>query len=214
MNGAHDLGGAMGFGPIAPEADEPVFHEDWERRVFAIMSTVPGDWTIDEDRSACEAMSPAAYLNSTYYEHWLHGLEALLLKHRLVTAEELADGRGRATPLARRPTPASAVWELVTAPGSYAREPQAEARFAVGDRVRTRRINPAGHTRLPRYLRGHAGVVVARHGAHVFPDSNAAGRGEDPQWLYTVRFACAEVWGTATRDVIHADLWEPYLAAV
>jgi nitrile hydratase subunit beta len=71
--------------------------------------------------------------------------------------------------------------------------------------------NPVHHTRLPRYLRGHAGEVVACHGAHVFPDSNAEGRGEDPRHLYTVRFPAAALWGTATRDVIHADLWEPYL---
>ena len=215
MNGAHDCGGMMGFGPVAVERNEPVFHSDWESRVFALMSAVGdiGGWTLDDDRSACESMHPAAYAATSYYEHWLHGLQAQLLKHGLVTAEELADGRCRATPLAKRPTAASAVWELVTAPGSYARDPKAEARFAIGDRVRTRRINPAGHTRLPRYLRGHAGEIVARHGAHVFPDSNAAGRGEDPQWLYTLRFSCGDLWGTPTRDVVHADLWEPYLEA-
>jgi nitrile hydratase len=93
MNGAHDLGGMMGFGPIAPEPDEPVFHEDWKRRVFALMGAVAGDWSIDEDRSACEAMSPAAYLNSSYYEHWLHGLETVLVAHGFVSAEDIADGR-------------------------------------------------------------------------------------------------------------------------
>lgn len=216
MNGAHDCGGMMGFGPVAAERDEPVFHSDWESRVFALMSAIGdiGGWTLDEDRSACESMHPAHYAATSYYEHWLHGLQTLLVKHGLVTAEELADGRCRASRIAKVPTPAAAVWGLVTASGSYARDPQEPARFAVGDRVRTRRLNPAGHTRLPRYLRGHAGEIVARHGAHVFPDSNAAGRGEDPQWLYTVRFACARVWGTATRDTIHADLWEPYLEAV
>jgi nitrile hydratase len=216
MNGAHDCGGMMGFGPVAVERNEPVFHSAWEARVFALMSAVGdiGGWTLDEDRRACEAMHPADYAATSYYEHWLHGLQKLLLKHGLVTAEELADGRCRATPVAKEPTPAPAVWGLVTAPGSYAREQQGPARYAVGDRVRIRRLNPAGHTRLPRYLRGHAGEIIARHGAHVFPDSNAAGRGEDPRWLYTVRFTCAEVWGTATRDTIHADLWEPYLEAV
>jgi nitrile hydratase subunit beta len=216
MNGAHDCGGMMGFGPVAVERNEPVFHSDWEARVFALMSAVGdiGGWTLDEDRGACESMHPARYAATSYYEHWLHGLQTLLVKHGLVTAEELADGRCRAAPVAKQPTPAPAVWSLVTAPGSYARDPQEPARFAVGDRVRTRRLNPAGHTRLPRYLRGHAGEIVASHGAHVFPDSNAAGRGEDPRWLYAVRFSCAEVWGTATPDTIHADLWEPYLEAV
>ena len=79
--------------------------------------------------------------------------------------------------------------------------------------MRARLINPIGHTRLPRYLRGHAGEVVAVHGAHVFPDSNAHGGGENPQWLYTVRFRASDLWGNASRDTVHADLWEPYLEA-
>ena len=81
MNGAHDLGGMMGFGPIAAPSSEPVFHEKWEGRMAALSMTVPGDWSIDEDRSACESMHPAKYLKTSYYEHWLHGLESLLKKY-------------------------------------------------------------------------------------------------------------------------------------
>ena len=69
------------------------------------------------------------------------------------------------------------------------------ARFAVGDRVRTRNMHPRGHTRLPRYARGKTGVVERVHGAHVFPDTNAHGQGEKPQWLYTIRFRGRELWG-------------------
>ena len=36
MNGAQDLGGTMGHGPIVPETDEPVFHHDWEKKAFAL----------------------------------------------------------------------------------------------------------------------------------------------------------------------------------
>ena len=110
-------------------------------------------------------------------------------------------------------TPADAGWGLVTAQGGYEREVAEPPRFRPGDRVRARSLHPRGHIRLPRYLRGQAGVIVRHHGAHVFPDSNAAGLGEDPRHLYTVRFEAAELWGNSSRDLVHADLWEPYLAA-
>ena len=79
--------------------------------------------------------------------------------------------------------------------GSFGRPAQAPARFKIGDRVRTRNIHPATHTRLPRYARGRVGVIEASRGCHVFPDSVAIGAGEDPQWLYTVLFAGRELWG-------------------
>ena len=216
MNGAHDCGGMMGFGPVVAEQDEPVFHAPWEARMFALMSAIGdvGGWTLDEDRAACESMHPGHYINSSYYEHWLNGLEILLHKQGLATAQEIASGRIASSPRAVTPTMAEAVWPSVTAPGSYQREVTDAPAFRLGDRVRTRHLNPAHHTRLPRYLRGHMGEIIACHGAHVFPDSNAQGLGEDPRHLYTVRFAAADVWGRPTRDVILADLWEPYLEAV
>ena len=216
MNGAHDCGGMMGFGPVVAEQDEPVFHAPWEARMFALMSAVGdvGGWTLDDDRAACESMHPGHYINSSYYEHWLSGLEMLLRRHGLATAEEMATGRAASAAKPVAPTAAEAVWPAVTAPGSYRRDVTAAPSFWLGDRVRTRHLNPAHHTRLPRYLRGHVGEIIACHGAHVFPDSNAQGLGEDPRHLYTVRFSAAEVWGRSTRDAIHADLWEPYLEAV
>jgi nitrile hydratase len=83
MNGAHDCGGMMGFGPVVAEENEPVFHALWEARMFALMSAVGdvGGWTLDEDRAACEAMEPGHYITSSYYEHWLNGLELLLQKN-------------------------------------------------------------------------------------------------------------------------------------
>lgn len=212
MNGAHDLGGAMGFGPIAVEPNEPAFHEEWERRVFAIMGAASSDWSIDEDRSACEAMSPATYLKTSYYEHWLHGLEHLLVKHGFVTPDELDAGKSRAPRKpAPEPTHAAAVWERVIAPGSYIRDAQAPARFKPGDKVRTRNIHPETHTRLPRYARDRIGEITLVHGCHVFPDSNATGGGEDPHWLYAVTFTARELWGRDTADTVTLDLWEPYL---
>ena len=82
--------------------------------------------------------------------------------------------------------------------------------------MRTRNINPSGHTRLPRYARGHLGEIVASHGAHVYPDSHAHGHGEDPRPVYTVRFTARELWGDAANpnDSVSLDLWEPYLERV
>jgi nitrile hydratase beta subunit len=215
MNGAHDCGGMMGYGPVTPEKNEPVFHSQWEARMFALMSAIGdvGGWTLDDDRAACESMHPGAYIATSYYEHWLNGIEILLEAHGLATPEEIASGRAVAAAKRVTPTPADAVWQAVTAPGSYERKLGQPPAFKPGDRVRAKLMNPSHHTRLPRYLRGHAGEIVHWHGAHVFPDSNASGRGEDPRHLYTVRFRAADIWGKDTRDVIHADLWEPYLEA-
>jgi nitrile hydratase subunit beta len=198
MNGAHDLGGMMGFGPIAALPSEPVFPEKWEGRMAALSMTVPGDWSIDEDRSACESMHPAKYLKTSYYEHWLHGMESLLKKY---------------TPDGSSPMRPENIWAAVTARASYARDVPTLAAFATGQKIRVKIMNPMTHTRAPRYVRGHKGEVVKIHGAHVFPDSNAVGRGENPQWLYTVRFTARELWGHDNNDHVMLDLWEPYLEA-
>lgn len=196
MNGAHDLGGQMGFGPIIAPPSEPVFHEKWEGRMAALMMAVPGGWSIDEDRSACESMHPAKYLKTSYYEHWLHGLETLLKKY---------------TPDGSSPMRSENVWVAVTARASYARDVANPAAFTISQKIRVKIMNPMTHTRAPRYVRGHAGEVVKIHGAHVFPDSNARGLGENPQWLYTLRFTAKELWGHANDDTVMLDLWEPYL---
>ena len=91
MNGAHDLGGMHGFGPIDPEENEPVFHAEWERRAFAITLAMGahGAWNIDMSRHARERMDPAEYLNTSYYEHWLHGLQLLLIEKGFITEGEI-----------------------------------------------------------------------------------------------------------------------------
>jgi nitrile hydratase subunit beta len=156
-----------------------------------------GGWNIDEDRSACENMHPATYLKTSYYEHWLHGLQALLEKHppqQSVT-----------------PTGAADVWAAATARSSYIRDVSSVARFAIGDKVRVKRLNPVTHTRAARYLRGNTGEIIRVHGAHVYPDLNAQRLGEHPHWLYGVRFTSEALWGSANGSTVHADLWEPYL---
>lgn len=216
MNGAQDLGGQQGFGPIAPEADEPIFHALWEKRVLALTLAMgaTGSWTIDTSRHARERMPPAEYLSSSYYEIWLAGLERLLVEQGLATADEIAAGHALVPPApVKRVLAAADVPATLARGGPTERPATAPARFAVGEAVRTRLINPAGHTRLPRYLRGRLGEIVRVQGCHVFPDTNAHGAGEAPTWLYAVRFAAEDLWGADAEPAteIVADLFEPYL---
>jgi nitrile hydratase beta subunit len=217
VNGPHDLGGADGFGPVVAEADEPVFHADWERRVFglSLAAGAAGSWNLDQSRFARESIPPARYLASSYYEIWLAGLERLLVEDGMVTPDELAQGRadGPAPPGGRRLAAGDVARAMSSRRGSTARPAVRAAQFGPGDAVRARVIHPAGHTRLPRYVRGRTGVVEAVHGCHVFPDHHAAGLGEDPQWLYTVVFDGRELWGADTDPTVavSVDAFEPYL---
>ncbi len=216
MNGAHDMGGVHGFGPVKPEANEPVFHAEWERRVFAlsIASGRAGQWNIDMGRFARENRSPADYVSKSYFHLWLAGLETLLAERGLVSADEIEAGHSL-----REPKKVAAILqhgsvETVFANGRPTeRTITAPARFAVGDRVRARNINPTTHTRLPRYVRGRVGVIEQLRGSHVFPDTNSLGQGEDPQWLYTVRFDARDLWGADADPTVKVsvDAWEPYL---
>lgn len=213
MNGVHDMGGMHGLGPVVPEAEVQGFHSRWEARVHALTLASPTRSNIDAGRHRIELMPAADYLRLSYYEKWLARLELLLVAGGYVTPEELASGRADpAAPCATPVRPADSVPEAMTGPYSYVRD-AGPAAFAVGDRVRARNLNPTGHTRLPRYVRGREGVIVSLHGAHVWPDSNAHGLGEAPQHLYTVSFAADELWGpqASPRDSVRLDLWEPYL---
>jgi nitrile hydratase beta subunit len=218
MNGIHDMGGMHGFGPVAPERDEPVFHGDWEGRVLALNRAMAYAklWSIDESRAAIEVLPADVYLTRSYYEKWLLRLEQLLIDRDLIGADELASGHALrpGKPLPRKLEAANVAAALTR--GSYGREPPAPARFRVGDRVRTRNINPATHTRLPRYARGHVGTIECVRGCHIFPDSVATGQGEDPQWLYTLRFEGRELWGDSSDPNLKVSIeaFEPYLEAV
>lgn len=216
MNGAQDLGGMMGFGPMPLEADEPVFHSEWERRIFAmtLAAGFTGQWNIDMARSARESLPPPQYLASSYYEIWFEGLKRLLVARGLVSAAELAQGLALAPPTTGVvATPRERVAAVLARGGPTERSAPAPARFALGDAVRTLNLHPTGHTRLPRYVRDKPGTVVAIHGTHVFPDTNARGEGEHPQWLYTVAFSAATLWGAAnSADSVRVDCWESYLS--
>ena len=214
MNGPQDMGGFTAFGPVKPEADEPVFHSDWERRAFAINLAMgmTGSWTIDEARHARERLHPLQYWSSSYYEYRHYALELQLQEKGLATASELKSGRlaAPAKAVQRVPTAGEAV-AMLYAGSPYTRPSNRPQMFQPGDKVRARNITPEGHTRLVRYARGKAGEIVLVHGTHVLPDSSAHGHGDDPHWLYTVRFTARELWGKDTRDSVCIDLWEPYL---
>ena len=213
MNGVHDMGGTEHPGPVAPEPDEPVFHHAWEGRVHALSVASPTRANIDAGRHQRELIPGPEYLAMSYYEKWFRALTELLVARGFATWKEISSGRAQAGFVKATPgLAASDVAARFSRRGSYLRE-GAAPRFAEGDRVRARNLNPPGHTRLPGYVRGHEGVVVARRGVHVFPDSHAHGLGEDPRPLYTVRVTARELWGEAAnpRDSVCLELWEPYL---
>ncbi len=223
MNSVHDMGGLQGFGPVLPEVDEPLFHAAWERRALAVTlaAGATGAWNIDQSRFARESLPPAVYLNSSYYQIWLRALESLLAERGMVGADELAAGQ----PL--RPAPATprmvaqlgpaAVDAALAAGSPTAREPASHARFSPGQPVRARNLNPPSHTRLPRYVRGKVGVVEAVRGAHIYADRHAQPGAppfdQRPEWLYTVAFDGAELWGPDAEAgcMVSVDAWEPYL---
>jgi nitrile hydratase beta subunit len=218
MDGVHDMGGMDGFGSVEPERNEPVFHAAWEGRILAMtraMGAASG-WTIDMQRFAREQVPPHLYLAASYYQRWLLAMQQMLLDHRMVDAEELAAGHALhpGAPLKRGPFTLADVPRVMSR-AAFGRPASASARFKVGDRVRATNIHPRTHTRLPRYARGHVGVVERVQGSHVFPDAAASGEGEQPQWLYTVVFDGRELWGADADPMLRVSIeaFEPYLDA-
>jgi nitrile hydratase len=216
MNGVHDMGGMHGMGPLAYEADEPVFHAEWEARAFALTLAMAawGKWNLDTSRHARERIAPADYLRFSYYEKWIAGLTDLMLRAEMITPAELESGRPNpGSAKAQPPLTADKVPVILATGAPSTRASAAAPRFTPGDAVRARNMHPLGHTRLPRYARGKSGVILRDHGVHVLPDANALARGEQPQHLYSVRFTARELWGDAAapKDTVTLDLWELYL---
>jgi len=86
-------------------------------------------------------------------------------------------------------------------------------RHAEGDAVAARNINTAGHTRVPRYVRGRRGTVVRDHGVFIFADAHAVDGQRKPQHCYSVRFEAHELWGedATAKDAVYVDLWDDHL---
>jgi nitrile hydratase beta subunit len=204
MNGVHDMGGMDGFGPMEVERDEPVFHVEWEARIYAIAISLARN--ADEFRHAIERIPAPVYLDSSYYERWLNGAMTLLVERGQVTREELIAGGAAPVAPAQAPNPFR---------GDSAAVRRRRPRFRAGDRVVARNLNPTGHTRLPRYVRGKRGVIDHDWGEYVFADSNAHHAGDRTQHVYSVAFEARELWGNQApaRDTLRVDLWEDYLDA-
>jgi len=218
MNGVHDMGGMQGMGPIRYEKNEPVFHERWEGRVYALNTAMGAwrKWNLDAWRHDIELLPPADYLRMSYYEKWFAALEKRVVAYGFVTSQELEEGKAepgstKATPVL---TPEMARNRNRGIPSS--KDPTVSPLFQVGQRVRARNINPTGHTRLPRYARGKIGEIVRDHGVYAFPDTNARYQGEKRQHVYSVRFGARELWGASAspRDSVYLDMWDDYLERV
>jgi nitrile hydratase subunit beta len=219
MNGVHDMGGMQCMGAIQPEKNEPVFHERWEARVFALVLVMFAwrRWNLDAFRYEQENTPPAEYLRMSYYERWLASLAELLVKRGLVTRGEIENGTPQAGLPKATPAVTAETVPLMIARGLAAgRDTPVAARFKPGQRVRGRNIHPIGHTRLPRYARGKIGTIERDHGVFVFADTNAHFLGEKPQHLYSVGFSARELWGdqAAPRDAVYVNLWDDHLEPV
>ena len=209
-----DLGGRPVREPVVAEPEDVRFHAEWEARALALTLAMgaTGAWNLDMIRSARETLP--AYANLSYYAIWIEALGKLMIERGLLAPDEIAAGR-----MLHPPRPVPRVLDAQAVPATLAlgsptlRAPARPARYAVGDRVRTRSATVAHHTRLPAYARGKAGRIECVHGVHVFADSHAQGLGEDPQWLYAVAFDAGELWGdeAAPGSTVSIDAWEPYL---
>lgn len=211
MDGIHDMGGMDGFGPVEREPNEPVFHADWERRMLAISLALPFAVPFGDDhlRREIERIPPETYLGTPYYGKWLIAIEALLKERGLMP------GSAASVPVEiGPPIKAEAVAGAIHAGFPTRRgDAEAKARFAVGAKVRALNIHPRHHTRLPRYARGHEGVIHADLGVFGFPDWNSVYKGHKAQHCYSVRFSQQTLWGreAPVGDSLYLDLWEDYL---
>ncbi|HXB69157.1 MAG TPA: nitrile hydratase subunit beta [Candidatus Acidoferrales bacterium] len=215
MNGIHDMGGMHGLGPIQVENNEPVFHARWEGRVIAMRRAVAADGRVTGGlREAIESIPAADYLCMSYYERWFAALIELVVVSGLVTRAEIdsgkpAKGSVKATPALK---PADAATLSFRVPAAMLNV-EVAPRFQTGQRVRARNINPVGHTRLPRYARGRAGVIDQDRGVQAFPDTHLSAPVQRAQHVYAVRFTARELWGEEASpvDAVYLDLWDHYL---
>jgi nitrile hydratase len=221
MNGVHDMGGMHGFGPVVREENEPVFHEEWERRVFGMWIKEPEEIRPSGGgRDAIERMDPVEYLAASYYERWLAAIETGLLEAGVVTRDELVartafyrDNPDAKVPRREKSPPSEPATVTIPPSEAFDRLSEPAPRFKVGDRVRARNINPIGHTRLPRYARGRRGQIAQVYRAKKFPDTYRRGSPSETQAVYSVCFTGEELWGPSTEVgcEVYLDLWDSYL---
>ena len=217
MNGVQDMGGMDNFGPIDIEANEPIFHDSWERQMFSlVIALLPlGKFHVDEIRRLTELIPPAQYLSAKYYEKWLISTEQVLLEKNLLTEEELESGKADKNHVLNdvEAAPAEMIQFAMTNPMPANLDLDIPAKFKSGDKILAKNINPLHHTRIPRYIRGKQGIVERDHGVFLLPDTNAHGGPDKPQHVYTVRFEGRELWGedAPAKDAVFIDLFDDYM---
>jgi nitrile hydratase len=219
VDGVHDMGGMHGFGPVVEPGAELAYHQPWEPRVFAIQMLVgterlgagPGG------RPVREEMEPAQYLAASYYERWLYSAEQRLLRKGTIAPGEIdvaAERLNAGEPAPEHRDPAMAERIVSALRALYPMQPPpAQTRFDRGQRVRVKRMHPAGHTRCPRYARGVTGVIEAVRGADKLPDRAVYGEQVDPEPVYSVAFSSVDLWGPSSDPpwTVLLDLWDSYL---
>lgn len=215
------MGGRIGDGPVFPDDESvPIFSEEWHAKTLAVTLAVGalGQWNLDISRHSRERLAPKDYTRFSYYEKWMSALADLMVENGVVTVDELASGRSNGvSPLTEKRFRPETVASAIASGGPVDRDGP-EPKYHIGQLVKTVRpagnaIVQGGHTRLPAYSAGVQGKIIAVHGCHVFPDSNAHRLGENPQPLYSVSFNAVDLWGHAEhpKDEVILDLWEPYL---
>lgn len=223
MTRVHDMGGRFGDGPVVPEPEDEVFHEDWHARALAVTLACGalGKWNLDISRHARERLSPKDYTRFSYYEKWISALANLLVEKGVVTREELAGtAEPGPSPLAERAWGADQIAGILAAGGPVERPSNIAPAFAPGDAVMVRshpenqRIE-GGHTRLPAYAAGARGRILRLHGSHILPDAHAHDLGEAPEPLYAVAFPASALWAHPEnpKDEVVLDMWQSYLEA-
>jgi nitrile hydratase subunit beta len=219
MDGIHDLGGMHGFGPVPIEGEGYVFKHDWQRRSFGLAQALAGTtpYCADMHRHKIERLPAIDYLRMDYFEKWAIATAELLKDAGLVSDGELSTGKKAFDVDLTRHAPATPQGLLDAMKAGVEMQFPSEtspAQFAVGDRICVSSNCPPGHTRVPRYVRGREGMIVADMGVFQFADTVAAGKGPNPQHCYTVEFAASALWGSDAEradDHIYLDLAEAYI---
>ena len=216
MDGIHDMGGMHGFGKVEPEPNEPVFHAEWEGRCLALNRAMgyTGIWTIDQTRAGIEELPPDVYLASSYYRKWALRLENLVVAMRpcrMPTRSKPATRCGRARPSSASSPPSMCRTRCRAAhsPGQRRHRRASSPAIACAPKTFTRR-----RTRACRVTRAIASAWSRRCAAVTsFPTPRALGKGDDPQWLYTVLFEGRELWGDSAEPSLKVSIeaFEPYL---
>ena len=218
MSKAHDMGGRFDPRRIDITSSNVKFKADWEKEVFAITLALGFSslWNLDRSRYARESLEPKDYLQFGYFEKWLAGLINLLGENGIIKDGKESGGNSKKSSF--RVLEAKNVKKLLNMGGPTKRDSIKERKFNLGESVFVRTNNSntrvdRGHTRLPNYVKGMTGKVIAYHGSHVFPDANAHFLGESPEALYSIEFNSQDLWGKCehVEDTVVVDLWESYL---